>query len=292
MPKNREPISFEAAGDTKRYLIEGDPYDRVTSLLSAGTPMPWLAPWAAKMTAEAAVYESDEWLGIQQDEGTEAAIRWLKEARNRIRDGAGRLGSAVHKAAEAYLADETPLDEFDPEMAAALAEYPQGGEMVAHVHQIIDEVLPPSAWHTVEGVVYSPTVGYAGTFDGLVRIPDTEEGRGLRLSMGMLPDDDRLVMVDWKTSKNLGSGYGLQMASYRHADYRIEVDGEGQAWRVPNDPDEIAPTALLLHVRAEGWRIVTADVSGDTYRGFLSTVGVARFARGESPVSKGAILSG
>jgi hypothetical protein len=287
-----ETIEFIPAGNSKRYTIDGSLYERVTSLVSEGLPKPYLVPWAAKVAAETAVYEQDSWTELDMED----AVRHIKSTHTRIRDDAGSRGTAIHKVAEAHILEQ-PLD---PEVEAELDEWPDAHRMADYARHVVDHVLTRDMWEDTELACYSETLGYAGTFDGIIRLgpgrvvdgqPDV--AAQLLLSLGLDPMTQHRMLVDWKTSKNLGAGFALQLSAYRFAEWFIHTDDEGNAWRVPNDPSTLSDVGLLLSVRPNKWAIHPVPITADVFAAFRDAAGIARWARGrDRAVRKVPLVSG
>lgn len=183
---------------------------------------PALLYWAAEQTANAAIDSTATWQAMEQDEGRDAAVKWLRDARfrrpkARLSDAA--LGSVTHKMCETYaLTGRKPDKDFATELIVA-----EGGPQVDVESELIVvgnnlnqfdgwlQRFTPS-YQATEVCVYCPEFGYAGQADAFLTID------GVRF------------IVDYKSSRNPrnASGYakkpypeqvGLQLAAYRNADY-------------------------------------------------------------------------
>ena len=84
------------------YRIGGTDYVSVTTVLEA-LPKPWLAPWTARIVAEAAYdewwehmtgEEAERWPGMERAD----AVRHLKGTTGRLTDHPKDRGTAVHAA--------------------------------------------------------------------------------------------------------------------------------------------------------------------------------------------------
>lgn len=177
--------------------------------------------------------------GSQLGHSAVAAIigRELRAAATAERDRAATLGTAVHDAA----ATGRSVGEVDESLRPRLAQYLQwleasGAEILASEFQL-----------------WSPSVGYAGTADLLVRLRD-----------------GRIYLVDLKTGKGVYRDHALQLMAYLMADF---VGSDGVV-------DEDVTTLLhqasgmaVLHLADAGWEFLAfrAD-SGtwDAFRGLLT----------------------
>lgn len=183
------------------YDIDGTFYRRVTTFCG-GIPKPWLGSWAAKTVAEFAVDHKEQWENL----GKKDAVKLLKGSPWSKRDDAGDRGSAVHAAAEHVARGEpVPVGTLttDDERECAFA-----------VRDFLREMDPKILG--VEVTVFSPSHGYAGTFDLYC------EADGLRW------------LLDWKTSKSVYAEHAVQLAAYYNAEYaaarKKPVPGVDEKW--------------------------------------------------------------
>lgn len=192
-PEVLEPVDVKKPepGDTQ--------FVSVTTIIGA-LDKPALMYWAAEQTAEAAVRVAGSLSARIAEEGKEAVVKWLRDARFRRPKGeksAADLGTDVHAACEEYaLSGIRP--ECDPDVVPYLNQF----------DGFLQKWQP--VYEAVETTVYSPTYGYAGTLDAI-----------------MLLEGQR-VLVDYKTSKKSKDSQGkestpypevgLQLAAYRYAD--------------------------------------------------------------------------
>jgi hypothetical protein len=173
----------------------------VTTIIDQSSSNRGLIEWAAGETARAAVGGMKSLQAIIDDDGPDAAIDWLIGARERPRRGertAKQLGTDVHRACETYaLTGERP--EVDAEVAPFLEQF----DRWCQAHQPVYEAA--------EMTVYSPTYGYAGTLDAILKV------------------DGARVVTDYKSSKKDVDNRGkprtpwpdvaLQLSAYRFADF-------------------------------------------------------------------------
>jgi hypothetical protein len=171
----------------------------VTTIIGA-LDKPALLYWAAEQTASAAISAAKSLLARVQEDGEEAVIKWLRDARFRRPKGersAAELGTEVHAACEEYaLTGIRPVT--DDEVRPFLDRFDEWLQKWQPVYE------------AVETTVYSPTYGYAGTLDAMAQI------------------DGQRVIVDYKTSRKSVDSQGkptkpypevaLQLAAYRFAE--------------------------------------------------------------------------
>lgn len=154
-----------------------------------------LVNWAVRTTAEAA-YDKPGILQAFRDDGDrDGAVKWLAEQRYQSSGKAAARGTDLHKAAEQLALGETP------DVDDAILPY------VDQYRAFLDTFQPEFVMS--EAPVYNPTVGYAGTCDGILVI-----------------DGQRLVFDIKTTAHAPDSGkarppfpeVALQLVAYRRAE--------------------------------------------------------------------------
>lgn len=204
----------------------GEEFASVTTLIGAGVPKPFLVAWAARTAAEYAADNLDALAGLS----TKAErIALVKQAPNAHRDGAGALGDEVHIACQ-RIAEGGPLLAGDP-------------PHVAHYRRLLRE-------HDItildcERTVYNRTHHYAGTYDAIGKVGDTN------------------AVIDYKTSKGIYPEVALQLCAYSRAEF---ADGGGVEIRSPR-PD----AGYVIHLRPDGAALHRCDI-GDTAWAYLCAV--------------------
>jgi len=223
------------------YILDGEPCDGVTSILSAGVPKPALVGWAANTTAAYAVDRWDELAAI----GVAERLTRLQQARFESTKAATVRGTAVHALAEQLIrGDEVDVPD----------------ELVGHVDACLDFLTDYDVDEiAVEAVVVNRGNGagagrYMGCLDLLARI------RGA------------VWLVDWKTGgRGVFPEVALQLAAYRHAETLL-VDG-GEV------PLPAVDRAVAVWLRADGYDVYPVDAGDDTYRTFLYVQQLAAFTQ-------------
>lgn len=185
-----------------------------------------------------------------------AAGTWLRRAPIEERDAAAELGTRVHDAA-----------------TSSKSILKVGADVAPFLRQYLD-------WLDVTGVeilaferqVWNLKVGYAGTFDLLIRFTrdwvDTENGN-------LIAAAGTIWVVDLKTGKSTYPEHALQGIAYAMAEFVGEDD-------VRND--EL--TALLreangiaiLHLSREGWKWLEVVVTPTLWKGFRGLHAFAAWA--------------
>ncbi len=183
---------------------------------------PALLYWAAEQTANAAIDSVATWQAMLADEGRDAAVKWLRDARfrrpkTRLSDTA--FGSVVHKVCETYaLTGQKPGKDFVEQLVIDAggpnvdieAELALVGKCLQQFDAWLHRFQP--GYQATEVCVYNPTYGYAGqadaflTIDGVRFIVDYKSSRNSRDSQG-------------RPKKPYPEQVGLQLAAYRYAEY-------------------------------------------------------------------------
>jgi hypothetical protein len=217
------------------YHWQGQEYPSVTSIRNlAGMPIR-LAQWRTTQVIERAMTDYQT-LGRMLGEADPTAVAsWLRKAQDAKRDAAADLGKRVHDAVEKGV---SPAD-VGPDMAPFLLHYR---------HFLANSGFVPDLQ---ERQVWSPTHGYAGTFD----------------TVGHFAARSDHWLIDLKTGKGTYAEHALQTEAYGRADFVGEDD-------VPDD----AATRILknvplanravLHLRPDGWSFKTIPGTERTWRAF------------------------
>jgi hypothetical protein len=228
------------------YTWRGNEYPSVTTIRRlAGLPH-GLHQWQISRVIEAAMARAPDIMqafiipGQVEKEAALTLIRSdLRAAATAERDAAARLGTSVHDAA----AKDLPLDHpgVSPEMRSRLA----------HFHDWLDESR--AVVLASEFQCWNLTVGYAGTADLLVRMPQGE-----------------IWLVDLKTGKSIYGEHALQLIAYLMAEFVGADDVVDDALTgLLQKVDGIA----ILHLSEEGWEfdVIRSDrQTWDAYRGLLT----------------------
>lgn len=274
------PTRREDRGRNHRYLLDGEPVDGVTTVLSNGLPKPALINWAARTTAEfvadrltldgervladrlladlrklaeeTARDERDTWPAGPP--GPLTIANTLKGVHWADRDRAGNRGTEVHKLAERLARGEE-------------VEVPE--ELVGHVDAYLrfrDEWDPQD--ELLELVVGNRRHRYMGTLDLICTLP----GLGYTL-------------VDLKTNRSGPFGeVCLQLAAYRYAEFFIDPETGTEAAMPEVD------SCAVLWLRADGYDLIPFQAGPDEFRYFLYVQQVARFMTAHSKTVKGDAL--
>ena len=262
--RHPDPVDTRAAKDDEQLWS-------VTTIIGA-LDKPALIYWAAEETAKAAIASINSLPARLEEEGEEAVVKWLRDARFRRPRGqrsSAELGTAVHAACEDYaLTGIRP--QVDPEVQPFLDQFDRWAQRFQPEYQ------------AAEMTVYNRTYGYAGTADAFLTIG------GVRF------------LADYKTSrKSLDSRgkpttpypeqVGLQLAAYRYAEF-------GAAW-VPRrmerfrrryyllGPDEAAAgvpvpevdTGLVIHITPDHCEAYPIRCDTPVHDAFLYTLEAARW---------------
>ena len=164
---------------------------------------------------------------------------WLKkhgQDSDEIRDEAGRRGSVVHEATETLdLGGELSLMTDDGEPKYRLSEWAMIGRYAEFRERF------PAHIHAIETKLASETLGYAGTLDRVMTMPD-----------------GRTLLIDIKTSGSVWPSYWLQQAAYHEL---IHATGFIAAMFPSGAVPEIGLAILWLNAKTRG------DGKGDAIQG-------------------------
>jgi hypothetical protein len=172
----------------------------VTTLISA-LDKPALMYWAAEEAAKCAVSVRTSLTRRVKEEGEDAVVKWLRDARFRPQKGllsATALGTAVHDACEQYALTGVRPQIDNPEIHPFLDRFDEWAQKWQPTYL------------AAEAAVYNKTYGYAGTLDAIAEI------------------DGQKVLLDYKSSRrSIGSDdkptgpypeSALQLSAYRYAE--------------------------------------------------------------------------
>lgn len=228
-PRDEQPVA--AGADDMRLWS-------VTTILGESDSNRGLIEWSKGEVAKAAVASLETLTAMARNEGEEAAVAWLRGATDRPGRRGERtnvqLGSAVHAACEDYaLSGIRP--EVDSEVAPFLDRFEEWCQRFS------------PAYEAAEMTVYSPTYGYAGTLDAVLKV------------------DGMSVVTDYKTSRNDRDSDGklrrpyprvaLQLAAYRYAELAA-------AWRPVRSQKQWSRRYYLLSPEEQTDAIAVPPVDG------------------------------
>lgn len=239
-------------------LDTGDRLDGVTTIMDRGLPKKALINWAANATADYAV---DHWNELSEL-APSARLKKLQGGRYAVKDEAANRGTQVHKMGERLIAGESVVV---PDLIRPYVD--------SYV-RFLDEFQLRARY--VEGLVYSATHRYVGTFDifGDILLPDMPEYEDLPR------DADGFVcnaLIDAKTNRSgIFGETALQLAGYRYAEF-MQTD--------PRDPDtafempEVQWTGALW-IRPDGYSLIPVVAGPEQHRALLYAQQVGVFDQG------------
>ena len=189
------------------YQVEGfdEIFPSVTTVLDV-IAKPALIPWArdaALGSVREALTERIGGMAWLTPEWVDEVIEEGRRRPEKVKTEAGDFGTQAHILIDAVLKGEKP--QIPPEMDPLMASF-DGWRRAAGFHV-----------RATEHMVYSAKYKYAGTLDALAY-------RG-----------DRMVALDWKTSKGLYPEYALQVAAYAKALEEMSGEVVHEAWVVRLD---------------------------------------------------------
>lgn len=222
-----------------RFYVNAETQEKVpgvTSVIGMG-PKPFLVPWAAKMTAEAAVDNLRAVAAIAEGD-RDGAVDFLKGAYRRYTKTRAGVGSEAHDMFERMIRGEY----VNPDLLPAVME-----PYYRNFSEFLDRVQPELI--RAEDVAWSDEHKYAGSFDALLRLKD-EDGTPVT------------VITDWKTGKNTYPDVALQMSAYGFADRLIDPDGNSE--EMPH-----VDAAAVLHITDEQWAFKPVRFDAEVFSYFL-----------------------
>lgn len=193
------PVVALGHDDEAKPQASDERFYSVTTLIGA-LDKPALLYWAAEQAAIAACRVASSLPSRIEEEGEEAVVKWLRDARFRKPKGirsAAELGVAVHDAIEEYaLTGVRPV--VDDEVRPFLERFDGWAQSWS------------PRYLAAEAAVYNRRFGYAGTLDAIIEI------------------DGQKVIADYKTTRSDVDSRGkpsspypevaLQLAAYRTAE--------------------------------------------------------------------------
>lgn len=228
-------IPTRESGPKDRYVVVG-----VTTVLKA-IDKPAIVQWSVDQVAAYAVTHVDDLLNRTEEQGY-GFLRWypkrapkegdpLRGAHLKVLNDAAELGTNVHEWIETYLDGDLPPDHSHPEAEEMADEF------------LFWESLHDLKVEVIEGTMFNPDAGYAGTFDLLIWI------------------NGELWLLDIKTSRNTWDENKSQLAALAKAKVWLrqvdkdtdgaveyEVKGKKTYWVEAELP--VTPTRFgLLHLR-------------------------------------------
>lgn len=260
-------IRTEMMGSERWYVhpTTGTKVPSVTTALGI-IDKPALMYWAAGEVAMFAIQHKEAWTNLPDA----AALQLLKGVPWQRRNRAGDTGTNAHEYAEALLSGRARVDQSIAEatqsndllMGEGYAEACEG------VRQLV-KALDPEVVAT-ELTCWSHKYGYAGTFDGLLRIKPFG-----------------LCLVDWKTSKDVYPDMGVQLAAYRYADEIVTATGK--SFDMPK-----VDQCLILHIPKKAGQpagVVPVRAGEEEHEAFLGALDVYRWKTLHSSASLGQRLT-
>jgi hypothetical protein len=232
------------------HMPDGRKLMSVTTVIENGVPKPGLVHWAAIEVAKCAMDYLPRLLRARGEEARENVYQWLRRAAERRRDSAADLGTSIHDAVEASILG-TPWPEPTDEQRPFLEAF----------SRFCDRWQPD--WEASEMVVANLEHGWAGKGDAWARL--------------VLPDlgpKPILIIIDWKSGKNIYPEVALQLSAYARAEVGWLRDG---TMVTPPQPQH----AAVVHLRPDkypqtgGYRIRPVDITDATYTAFRNAQATA-----------------
>lgn len=246
------PKAATTTSKGRTYGLELPPPDghkvlwSVTTLISGGKPKPALLPWGIKMTAEYAVANAPRLYAMVQaaagdPDALAGVVSWLKGAPYRDREKKADLGTTFHEIAEAHA-----LGKLRPTVP------PEAEPLVRHFERFLTDWRPE--FELAEATVYNLRESYAGTLDGIA----------------VMGHPRRRLLLDYKTGADVYDEVALQLAAYARAEGIYLAPGT-------TAPMPAVDGAVVVHVTADGYRVIPVDVGEEVWRSFRYVREVFRY---------------
>lgn len=234
----RAPTTLRFRASDHSYWDGKTRLANVTTIIDSGEDKGGLMKYVARKAAERAIDEPVELSRKLRLEGRDAAVAWLAKASEDHRDRAGYSGSDLHDLAD-RMAQGEDLSSYHID--------PMTADMLAAVRQFIVDWKVEIVASEVR--VANRELGYAGTTDGFMVVPD----------YGDMP-----ILGDWKTTE---SGYrnpqyshgkhALQLCPYSRAEVAFYLDDQTEE---PLPPVNTG-VGLIIFIRPEGYKVAEIDLS-------------------------------
>lgn len=231
---------------------------------------PFLVGWAAGMAADLAI-DSFPFLRQMAERDRKGARQYIAGAARRYTKIRSDIGTRAHTQFE-LMARGLPLsdDGYHPDMVA----------YVAHYREFLAQVNPEFVRH--EDIAWSDTHEYAGSFDAYAYVwfvPGTTTPDPTRQG------EKRLVIIDYKTSKNAYPDVSLQLSAYAHADFVIDTEGV-------RHPMPKFDTGAVLWVTPDKWEFKPVEIGAEVFNHFLHLRETFRWDREVSKTVLGKPVAG
>lgn len=263
----------------------------VTTLIGC-LDKPALLYWSAEETAKAALRSVKSLQRRVEEEGEDAVVKWLRDARFRRpkdRLSSAALGTVAHQACQEYALTGKRPDLF---RLCELVRIEGGNNFEGEDDEarVVDKMLDrfdewlqrfTPSYQATEVVVYSPTYGYAGTADCFLTI------------------DGVPLIGDYKTSRDGYDGKGnakmpypeaaLQLAAYRYAECaavwrprRMEKFRRRYYLLSPTERERAVPVpeveaGVVIHLTPDHCEAFAVKCDEQVHRSFLFVCEAARW---------------
>ena len=253
-------------------LLDDDHFVEVGPLLSVTTGLksmdkPFIPRWAARVTAERAVYSHSEIGKMIADGGEASTIEWLKGVPWHKRDKAADTGTDFHMLAEA-IGNGQPITE-ESEQNGRVKQF-----RLFEAEFNPQPIMHPSGFRMgVEQMVVNFSERYAGTADRFTYMsvphPDGPNPKAPYVD-GTIPAEPELWVLDYKTSDLDKNGpydeHCLQLAGLNGAEW----------WGWPDremlEPALHATRAGILQVAEDHFNLWELAIGEPEYTAFLHVI--------------------
>jgi hypothetical protein len=245
MKATNTPQNSKKSGDIRTYQWTegGRECISVTSVRSlVGVPYN-LMTWKVNGILDR-VFDLNEFAEQAAINGADGLRRWLREGDLRLTDSRSteaERGTAVHQAIEL----DIPPDECTEEVRPYIVQYRNMKRVIG-----FDVLLQ-------ERQVWNLSAGYAGTFDAIVS-----------------KKDGSLVLVDWKTAKDVYLDYVMQAHAYLAAEF---VGNDGVIDQQASNLLHSTRRGAVAVIQPTGWAWHEFDFNQDVLQAWFGALIFARF---------------
>ena len=250
-----------------RYYIHPETGEKAVGVTSVVGMLPkdFLKFWAAKVTAEAAVDNLAEVIGMVAKGDRQGAVDFLKRSHMRNLDTASVKGTEVHAMTE----DVDNLGGIPARIHKDLLPYARG--YLAFREETEAEIVE------VETSIWSTEHNYSGTLDRSLRIPESAWAN-MDAPPSWYEGPDMRILADVKTTRSgVHAEVAVQLAAYRAADQKMVANEEGLF--VPEPWAEHSTTGLVIHLRPDSWKLVPVEIGPEIFQVFVNLLSVFRWEK-------------
>ena len=263
-----DPVMRTMKRGNSRYYIHPETGAKAVGVTSVVNMLPkdFLKFWAAKVTAEAAVDNIAETIGLVAKGQRESAIDLLKRSHMRNLDTASVKGTEVHAMTE----DVDNLGGIPARIHRDLLPYARG--YLAFREETEAEIVE------VETSIWSTEHNYSGTLDRSLRIPESAFAN-MEAPPSWYEGPELPILGDVKTTRSgVHAEVAIQLSAYRSADQKMVLNAAEGTFH-PEVWEPHSMTGLVIHLRPDSWKLVPVAIGPDVFEIFVNLLSVFRWEK-------------